>query len=55
MEGLKMFEISTESRKILLDYMAKRPYAEVYQLVAMIVALKPIDDKKENSSDKTVM
>ena len=24
-----------EERKVLLDYMARRPYAEVYQLIAM--------------------
>ena len=51
-----MFKISKEERKVLLDYMARRPYAEVYQLIAMLVALKPdsngkdeeVETKKEN-------
>ena len=35
----------------LLDYMAKRPYAEVFQMIAMLVGLKAIEnskDKKDN-------
>ena len=51
-----MYKISQEERKVLLDYMARRPYAEVYQLIAMLVALKPdsngkdeeVETKKEN-------
>tara|TARA_R100000734_G_C3206764_1_gene23490 strand:+ start:227 stop:382 length:156 start_codon:yes stop_codon:yes gene_type:complete len=51
-----MYKISKEERKVLLDYMARRPYAEVYQLIAMLVALKPdsngkdeeVETKKEN-------
>ena len=43
-----MHKISKQERKILLDYLAKRPYAEVFTLVALIVGLKPI----ENSKDK---
>ena len=31
-----MFKISNEERKVILDYMSKRPYAEVYTMVAMI-------------------
>ena len=50
-----MFKISNEERKVLLDYMSKRPYAEVYTMVAMIVALKPIEEKKEDKPKKVVM
>ena len=34
-------EITDEQRKMLLAYLSKRPYAEVFQLVAMLVSLKP--------------
>ena len=48
-----MFELSDEQRKIILKYLSSRPYAEVFQLVAMLVGLKPDangkeKDKKEN-------
>ena len=42
-----MFKISKEDRKILLDYMARRPYAEVFQMISMLVGLKPIENSKE--------
>ena len=41
-------EITDEQRKTLLAYLSKRPYAEVYLLVAMLVGLKP----KTNGKDK---
>ena len=50
-----MFKISNEERKILLDYMSKRPYAEVYTMVAMIVSLKPIEEEKKDKPKKLVM
>ena len=34
-------EITEQQRKELLAYLAKRPYAEVFLLVAMLVSLKP--------------
>jgi len=34
-------EITVEQRKQLLAYLSARPYAEVFQLVAMLVSLKP--------------
>ena len=50
-----MFKISKEERQKLLAYLQNRPYAEVFQLIALIVGLKPLangedikDDKKEN-------
>ena len=51
-----MFKISQEERQKLLNYLKGRPYAEVYQLIAMLVGLKPdsngkdeeVETKKEN-------
>jgi len=40
-------EISIEQRKQLLEYLSKRPYAEVFQMVAMLVSLKPKTNGKE--------
>ena len=40
-------EITNEQRKQLLEYLSKRPYAEVFQLVAMLVSLKPKSNGKE--------
>ena len=34
-------EITDAQRKELLAYLSKRPYAEVFTLVAMLVSLKP--------------
>ena len=34
-------EITNEQRKQLLEYLSKRPYAEVFTLIAMLVSLKP--------------
>ena len=41
-------EITVEQRKQLLEYLSRRPYSEVYLLVAMLVSLKP----KTNGKDK---
>ena len=41
-------EITVEQRKQLLEYLSKRPYAEVFTLIAMLVSLKP----KTNGKDK---
>ena len=38
-------EITIEQRKQLLEYLSRRPYAEVFQMVAMLVALKPKEVK----------
>ena len=40
-------EISDEQRKQLLAYLSKRPYAEVFTLIAMLVSLKPKTNGKE--------
>jgi|TARA_R100001163_G_C5018590_1_gene162059 hypothetical protein len=47
-----MLNITEEQRKMLLDYMARRPYAEVYQLISMIMSLKPIEEKKDDKPKK---
>ena len=43
-------EIKDEQRKELLAYLSKRPYAEVYLLVAMLVSLKPKPNGKEKDN-----
>jgi hypothetical protein len=40
-------EITVEQRKMLLEYLSRRPYSEVYLLVAMLVSLKPKSNGKE--------
>ena len=47
-----MFQISNEQREQLLKYLMARPYAEVAQMVAMIVSLKQIDNIKDDKSKK---
>ena len=44
-------EITNEQRKQLLAYLSSRPYAEVFQLVAMLVSLKP-EPVKTNGKKK---
>jgi hypothetical protein len=41
-------EISVEQRKMLLEYLSRRPYSEVYTLIAMLVSLKPKSNGKKN-------
>ena len=43
--------ITDAQRKELLAYLSKRPYSEVYLLVAMLVGLKP----KTNANRKTTL
>ena len=40
-------EITNEQRKQLLEYLSRRPYSEVYLLVAMLVNLKPKPNGKQ--------
>ena len=40
-------EITNEQRKSLLEYLSRRPYSEVYLLVAMLVSLKPKTNRKD--------
>ena len=41
-------EISIEQRKQLLEYLSRRPYSEVYTLIAMLVSLKPKSNSKQD-------
>ena len=43
-------EITNEQRKNLLEYLSRRPYSEVYLLVAMLVSLKPKSNGKEKDN-----
>ena len=43
-------EITNEQRKNLLEYLSKRPYSEVYLLVAMLVSLKPKTNCKQKDN-----
>ena len=45
-----MYKISQEHRQLLLKYLSTRPYAEVFQLVALVVGLKP--DTNSKNKDK---
>ena len=47
-----MFKISDEQRKTILKYLSSRPYAEVFQLVAMLVGLKPDTNSKDEDKAK---
>ena len=47
-----MFKISKEERQLLLKYLQNRPYAEVFQLIALIVGLKPLENSKEKEELK---
>ena len=41
-------EITNEQRKMLLAYLSKRPYEEVFTLIAMLVSLKPKSNGKKD-------
>ena len=41
-------EITVEQRKQLLAYLSKRPYEEVFTLIAMLVSLKPKTNGKKD-------
>ena len=47
-------EITDAQRKNLLEYLSRRPYSEVYLLVAMLVNLKPKSNgnQKDNVTSK---
>ena len=47
-----MFKMTTEQRKELIDYMARRPYAEVYVMMSMLMSLKPVKQDKKDDKDK---
>ena len=47
-----MYKISNEHRQLLLKYLSTRPYAEVFQLVALVVGLKPDTNSKDKDKAK---
>ena len=47
-----MFKISQQERQMLLKYLQNRPYAEVFQLIALIVGLKPVENSKDKDKQK---
>jgi hypothetical protein len=47
-----MFKISQDDRSKILKYLSTRPYAEVFQLVAMLVGLKPNANGKDKDEPK---
>ena len=47
-----MFKISQQERQLLLKYLQNRPYAEVFQLIALIVGLKPVENSKDKEKNK---
>ena len=47
-----MFKISQDDRSKILKYLSTRPYAEVFQLVAIVVGLKPETNSKEKVKEE---
>jgi len=48
-----MYKITTQDIKYLLEYLASRPYAEVYQWIALLQWLEEIkEEKKEEKPNK---
>ena len=47
-----MYRISNEHRQLILKYLSTRPYAEVFQLVAIVVGLKPETNSKEKAKEE---
>ena len=43
-------EITNEQRKALLEYLSRRPYSEVFTLIAMLVSLKPKTNGKQKDA-----
>jgi hypothetical protein len=48
-----MFKISKEERQKLLSYLQNKPYGEVFTLIALIVGLKPIEEKNSKEENKS--
>ena len=43
-------EITIEQRKMLFEYLQRRPFSEVYVLIAMLMSLKPKTNGKKNDN-----
>jgi len=46
-----MFTMTEEQRISLLNYLKKRPWDEVVQLISMIASLKPVEKKDDTKKD----
>ena len=44
-----MLQITKEQREQLLKYLMASPYAEVAQIIGMVAALKPVEEKDDKS------
>ena len=52
MERHLMYKVPEEDSKVILEYLAKKPYIEVAGLVARIAAWTKIEAKEKNGKDK---
>ena len=48
----KMYNISNEDRQELLRYLSTQPYAQVFKLVALLIALKKVPVSKNDKNNK---
>ena len=48
-----MFKISQSERQEIIKYLSSRPYAEVFKLIALVVGLKPLEEKKEEKKENS--
>lgn len=46
-----MFTITEEQRNNLLNYLKKKPWDEVVQLISMVASLKPVEEKDDTKKD----
>ena len=52
---METFEMTKDERRVLLQYMWKRPYGEVAQFIAILAGLKPLKGKQNGKEDKKDM
>ena len=49
---MKKFELSEQNRNMITNYLASRPYNEVYQLIALILQLPEITEEAKNEPNQ---
>ena len=47
-----MFEVKKETLEKVLNYLARKPFIEVQQLIAELQQAKKIEEKKEKKEEK---
>ena len=52
---METFELTKAARTVLLNYIWKRPYGEVAQLIAILAGLKPLKGKQNGKEVKKHM